>query len=134
MPGRGDPERPARTPAEERVDSVVRDVLGEPVMRGGVVLGRLVRSWERVVGPALARETAPVSLSGGDLVVGASGPAWAAQARFLTAEIRRRANEELGEDAIRSVRIVVRPEAGRKASEPLRRKGSGMSPGDAKLL
>lgn len=115
MSGRGDPERPQRSLAEERVDSVVRDVLGEPVMRGGVTLGRLVRSWERVVGPALARETAPVSLSGGDLVVAASGPAWAAQARFLTAEIRRLANEELGEERIRSVRVVVRPEAGRKA-------------------
>ena len=113
MSGPGDRDR--RTPAEERVDSVVRDVLGEPAMKGGVILGRLVRSWERVVGPALARETAPVSLSGGDLVVGASGPAWAAQARFLTAEIRRLANEELGEDGIRSVRVVVRPEAGRKA-------------------
>jgi hypothetical protein len=129
----GDSERPPRTPAEERVDSVVRDVLGEPALRGGVTLGRLVRSWERVVGPALARETAPVSLSGGDLVVGASGPAWAAQARFLAAEIRRRANEELGEESIGSVRVVVRPEAGREASEPLRRKGSGMSPGDARL-
>lgn len=133
MSGRGDSERPPRTPAEERVDSVVRDVLSGPGMQGGVTLGRLVRSWARVVGPPLARETAPVSLSGGDLVVGASGPAWAAQARFLIAEIRRLANEELGGEAIRSVRVVVRPEAGRKASEPLRRKDSGMSPGDAKL-
>jgi hypothetical protein len=65
------------------------------------------------VGPALARETAPVGLSGGQLVVAASGPAWGAQVRFLGDEIRRRANEELGGKAVASVRIVVRPEAGR---------------------
>lgn len=121
------------SPGEERVDSVIRDVLGGPRMRGGVTLGRLVRSWDRVVGPALARETAPVALSKGELVVGASGPAWAAQARFLTDEIRRRANQELGDEGVGSVRVVVRPGAGREASEPLRRKGSGMSPGDEKL-
>jgi hypothetical protein len=129
--GPGDP--PERAAREERVDSVIRDVMGQPRMLGGVTLGRLVRSWDRVVGPALARETAPVALSRGELVVGASGPAWAAQARFLTAEIRRRANEELGGDAIGSVRVVVRPEASRTGPESLRRKGSGMSPGDGKL-
>lgn len=131
--GRGDADRPRRRPGEERVDSVIRDVLGEPKLRGGVTLGRLVRSWDRVVGPALARETAPVGLSGGRLVVAASGPAWGAQARFLADEIRRRANEELGGEAVTSVRVVVRPDAGRKGSEPLRRKDSGMSSGDAKL-
>lgn len=133
MSGRGDPDRPSRSAGEERVDSVIRDVLGEPRMRGGVTLGRLVRSWGRVVGPALARETAPVGLAGGRLTVAASGPAWGAQARFLVDEIRRRANEELGGEAVASVRVVVRPEAGRKTAEPLRRKDSGMSSGDAKL-
>ena len=113
MSERGDAERPERPTREERVNSVIRDVLGGRGMRSGVALGRLVRSWERVVGAALARETAPVSLSGGQLVVAASSPPWAAQARFLVVEIGRLANEELGRDAVRSVRVVVRPEAGR---------------------
>ena len=115
MSGRGDadrPDRPLRSAREERVDSVMKDVLAGPGMRSGIALGRLIRSWERVVGPALARETAPVSLSGGGLVVAASSPAWAVQARFLVAEIARSANRELGRDDVRSVRVVVRPEAG----------------------
>jgi predicted nucleic acid-binding Zn ribbon protein len=65
------------------------------------------------MGSALARQTAPISLSNGQLVVAASSPAWAAQARFLVAEIGRAANRELGRDEVRSVRVVVRPEAGR---------------------
>lgn len=114
MSGRGDrADRPERPPREERVDSIIKDVLGGPGMRSGVVLGRLVRSWDRVVGPALARETAPIALSGAQLVVGASSPAWAAQARFLVSEIARLANRELGREAVRSVRVVVRPEARR---------------------
>lgn len=113
MSGRDEPDRRERSAREERVDSVIRDVLAEPRLRSGVALGRLTRSWEQVVGPALARETAPVGLSEGLLVVAASSPAWAAQARFLVAEIGRAANRELGRDDVRSVRVVVRPGAGR---------------------
>lgn len=113
----------------DRVDSVIRDVLGEPAMRGGVFLGRLVRSWERVVGPKLALETSPWALRDGGLVVAASSPAWAAQVRFLSSEVRRRANLELGGEPVRSVRVIVRP----MGSKPLRRNRSDMSPGDANL-
>ena len=114
MSGRGErePEGPTRSPREERVDSVIRDVLSEPRLRGGVVLGRLVRSWERVVGPKLALETAPSALRSGELVVAASSGAWAAQVRFLAEELRRRANEELGHEGVTTVRVIVRPEAG----------------------
>jgi len=129
---RGGAER--RRPAhEERVGSVIRNVLNEPALRRGIVLGRLVRSWERVVGPRLAEETTPWELGSGELVVAASTPGWAAQLRFLAADLRRRANEELGADRVSSVRVIVRPAAGSKGSEPLRRNDSGMSSGDAKL-
>jgi hypothetical protein len=113
----------------ERVDSVIREVLDEPALRGGLALGRLVRSWDRVVGSRLAMETAPWALEGPGLVVAASSPAWAAQVQFLAPEVRRRANEELGAERVGSVRVIVRPQA----SKPLRRKGSDMSVGDAKL-
>ena len=133
MSGRGEADRPERPPGEERVDSVLRDVLDAPGLRSGVTLGRLVRAWERVVGPALARETTPVALSGAELMLAASSPGWAAQARFLGTEIARLANRELGAEAIASVRVVVRPEAGRTVRKPLGGKDSGMSPGDGKL-
>jgi hypothetical protein len=103
------PDPPGRA---DRIDSVIRDVLAGPRLRAGLSLGRLVRSWDRVVGPDLARETAPWELARGALVVAASSPAWAAQVRFLTADIRRRANQELGHEQIVSVRVIVRPEAG----------------------
>jgi predicted nucleic acid-binding Zn ribbon protein len=109
----GPADRPERPVRDERVDRVLRDVLGGPGMRSGVALGRLVRSWGRVVGTDLARQTAPVGLSGGQLVVAATSPAWAAQARFLVAEIARQANHELGGEAVRTVRVVVRPETRR---------------------
>jgi predicted nucleic acid-binding Zn ribbon protein len=98
-------------------------------MRSGVSLGRLVRRWEEVVGPDLARETRPWALEGGALVVAASSAAWGAQVRFLAEEIRRRANETLRADAVRSVRVMVRHED-RKS---LRRNASGLSVEDASM-
>jgi hypothetical protein len=73
-------------------------------------VGRLAGAWSEVVGPRLARETRPVALEGGVLVVAATTGPWGAQARFLAGEIRRRADAALGGGAVRDVRIVVRPE------------------------
>lgn len=120
-PRRGDRDRPDAPP--RGVGEVIRQLLSERPLRGGVTLGRLVRGWEGIVGAQLARETAPARLDDGVLVVAASSPAWAAQVRFLTQEIRRRANDALGAEEIRSVRVVV-GEVGSKAS----RRGLGSRP------
>jgi predicted nucleic acid-binding Zn ribbon protein len=71
-------------------------------------LGRIAAVWGSVVGERLARETAPVDLEAGVLTVAASNSIWGAQVRFLVEEIRRSANETLGSEAIREVRIAIR--------------------------
>jgi predicted nucleic acid-binding Zn ribbon protein len=116
--GRGD-----RPGDESGIGAVIREFLAQPRMRKGLSLGRLARSWEEVVGSRLAQETAPVSLEGGTLVVSASSAAWGAQVRFLAGDIAGKANETLGAEEVRSVRVRVSSDAGR-ARKPLRRNGS----------
>jgi predicted nucleic acid-binding Zn ribbon protein len=87
---------------------VIRTLLGAPRLRRGLSLGRLSKAWATVVGEDLASETRPLSLDETGLVVGASGPAWGAQVRFLAEDIRRRASETLGGEAVGPVRVVVR--------------------------
>jgi predicted nucleic acid-binding Zn ribbon protein len=115
--GRGD------RPEESGIGALIRELLAQPRMRKGLSLGRLAQSWEQVVGPRLARETAPVSLEAGALVVSASSAAWGAQVRFLAKDLAENANETLGTEAVRSVRVVVSSGAGR-GRKPLRRNGS----------
>jgi predicted nucleic acid-binding Zn ribbon protein len=103
------------------IGEVLRRALSQPRMRRGLSLGKLVRSWDEVMGPRLARETAPVALDGGALVIAASTAAWGAQVRFLARDVARRANEALGAEEVTAVRVTVSSEA-RKA---LRRNGSG---------
>lgn len=89
------------------VGGVLREAMGSERFRRGLALGRLARSWDEVVGPRLARETEPLSLEEGGLVVSVSSGAWGAQVRFLAHEIRRRANEILGTSAVSAVRVTV---------------------------
>lgn len=90
-----------------------------------MTLGRLARTWPQVVGEDLARQTTPRALDGGSLLVAASSAAWGSQVRFLAPEIRRRANDALGAEEVRTVHVTVVPE-GRK---PLRGKGFGNDSG-----
>jgi hypothetical protein len=91
----------------QALGDVIRGVLGSGPMRSGMALGRLARSWDRVVGERLAGRSAPKRLERGGLVVSAASSSWAAQVTFLSQEIRRRANDILGSEEVRSVRVVV---------------------------
>ncbi len=116
----------AADPYEDRrkrlspIGDVLREILGDRSMRKGVALGRLARSWARVVGDPLAGVSLPRALEDGSLVVVVETPAWAAQLSFLAEEVRAKANALLGQEDVTSVRVVVSPDV-RKA---LRRNAS----------
>jgi predicted nucleic acid-binding Zn ribbon protein len=86
-----------------------------------MALGHLSRAWTQVVGEQLARQSAPRALDGGALLVAAASAAWGSQLRFLGSEIARRANEVLGWDAVKNVRVTV----ARDVSNPLPRNAFG---------
>jgi hypothetical protein len=117
----GPGDEPGAPAADPGIGAVLRQALSQPRMRRGLSVGKLVRSWDEVMGPRLARETAPVALDGGALVVAASTAAWAVQVRFLARDVARRANETLGAEEVTTVRVTVSPEA----PKSLRRNGSG---------
>ena len=116
-------DRPDRGAEPEPIGDIVRGALGAARMRRGLALGRVVRAWEELVGPRLAGESAPWALDERGLVVAASTAAWGAQVRFLADDVRRRVNEMLGSEQVRSVRVIVRSDA----REALRRNDSGSS-------
>ena len=87
---------------------MIDGLLSEPVFSRGVPVAHLAADWASIVGERLASETAPASLEGGVLTVVATSGPWGVQAGFLHEEIRRRAEEALGDGTIRSVRVVVR--------------------------
>jgi hypothetical protein len=93
----------------QALGEVIRGVLGTGPMRSGMALGRLARSWDQVVGERLAGRSSPLRLERGGLVVSVASSSWGAQVTFLAEEIGRRANDILGSEEVRSVRVVVGP-------------------------
>jgi predicted nucleic acid-binding Zn ribbon protein len=102
--------RDRRTRQETPLGEVLDGLLREQAFARGLPIGQLAAAWESIVGPRLAAETAPMTLEQGVLVVAVSTGPWGAQARFLAAQIQRRANEALGEPMVQRVQIVVRAE------------------------
>jgi len=98
-----------RTPEAQGLSSVLDEMLAEASIRTGLATGVLGREWPSVVGERLAAETEPLGLDDrGTLLVRATTAAWAAQVTFLSKAIAEASNEVVGDDRIRSVRVLVR--------------------------
>lgn len=101
------PAKPKRSGEVEPIGSVLDALAGGRSLASGLALGELGRRWEAVVGERLAAECVPAALQGGLLVVRASSAAWAAQVKFLAAQVGERANQVLGFAGVREVKVAV---------------------------
>jgi predicted nucleic acid-binding Zn ribbon protein len=90
--------------------------------------GTLFGHWAQIVGPELAAHTTPESLTDGELTVTADSTAWATQLRLLAGQLVRRVNQELGDGAVRRVKVRGPAGAPRRPGE-WRVRGS-RGPGD----
>jgi hypothetical protein len=97
----------ARSGDPVSIGDIVEGLLAQEVFSRGMPVAELSMKWPQVVGERLAAETSPLSLEDGVLTVGVSNGPWGAQAKFLHAEILRRADETLGGGKVRAVKIVV---------------------------
>jgi predicted nucleic acid-binding Zn ribbon protein len=105
--GRRGSRKQARSEEPQEIGAVLEGMLGQGPWASGISLGELGRRWDSVVGERLAQETVPVALEGGILLIRASSAAWAAQVRFLSSELRDRANDVLEIALVREVRVSV---------------------------
>ncbi|MGZ8630258.1 MAG: DUF721 domain-containing protein [Actinomycetota bacterium] len=109
--GFGGRKRP-RSDDSVSLGEIVDGLLHEQVFSRGMPIAQLASRWPEVVGERLSAETAPVALEDGVLTIGVSTGPWGAQAKFLHEEIRRKADEALGGNAVRQVRVVVQDREG----------------------
>jgi predicted nucleic acid-binding Zn ribbon protein len=92
-------------PLTESLDVVARS-LGAPPP---AALGALFARWPELVGATLAAHCRPLSLVRGVLVVAVDHTAWAAQLRWLEADVLRRLEERLGTGVVTVLEVRVRP-------------------------
>jgi predicted nucleic acid-binding Zn ribbon protein len=95
----------APTPVGSSLEAIVRRRGWGERLRGAAAW----RQWDAIVGPELAQRCEPVRLAGGTLLVRAESQVWATQLKYLLPQLRRNAVRELGDTAVRDIRIVVGP-------------------------
>ena len=67
----------------------------------------IFRRWEAIVGGDIAAHAKPVSLHDRVLVLAVDQPAWAAQLRFMTADLLVRISEATGGSEVAEIRLRV---------------------------
>ena len=97
----------------ESEPSPLRGLLGSAAAGYGLddalSAGTLWKRWTEVVGPDVAAHAEPTSLRGGVLRIRADSPVWAHEIGYLAEEIKKRANESLGRDAVSEVKVWNAP-------------------------
>jgi predicted nucleic acid-binding Zn ribbon protein len=99
----------------DRGESLVRikDLLADVGQRLGltaaVETGMVWSRWEHIVGAAIAQHAEPSSLRGGVLRVRADSPSWATEIGYLGDQIKASANDVVGMELVREVRVWTGP-------------------------
>ncbi len=92
-------------------------------------------SWEKIVGRQLAARSFPLNLRDSVLTVAVYSSVWMGQLTFLRGELAKKVNGKLGQNAVSSVRLVLRTKPDwlptrRKAPNPL----PALGPEEEKVL
>ncbi|HUZ26072.1 MAG TPA: DciA family protein [Streptosporangiaceae bacterium] len=100
-------------PLTAALDGLISDQGWALAAATGSVFGR----WAQIVGADLAAHTTPETLTDGELTVTADSTAWATQLRLLAGQLVRRLNVELGDGAVRRVKVRGPASAPRRPGE-----------------
>ena len=100
-PGRRRQRREDPEPLNAAISGLIDARGWQLAAAAGSVFGR----WEQIVGPELAAHTRPDGFTDGELTVTADSTAWATQVRLLAAALVRRVNAELGDGAVKRVKV-----------------------------
>ncbi|MEX0791329.1 MAG: DUF721 domain-containing protein [Actinomycetota bacterium] len=79
---------------------------------------RIFSAWAQIVGPEVAARCRPTSLKGGVLKVRTESAVWASEFRYLSADVIRRINTELGKEIVREIKPWVKAGVGENRAMP----------------
>jgi len=87
------------------IASAMDMVLNSPRIKQQVFSAVIADKWEDIAGTAISQHVQPLSFSGGTLILQADSSVWRQQVSFMEDELKKRINEELGFNRVRTVKI-----------------------------
>lgn len=113
-PGSREPRR-----LSELLDPVTKRLGGPPPGVFAAIFSR----WDALVGPDIAAHAQPVSLHRGVLVLGVDHSMWAAQLRYMTAQLLTRIADDTGSSEVEEIHVRVTGAEGARPAANSRRSG-----------
>ena len=74
---------------ENVIGTTIRDI----GIESNILFEKIKKNWESIVGKANARNTRPLSLTGGVLTISVSSPIWITQTRFYKSTFIKKIND-----------------------------------------
>jgi predicted nucleic acid-binding Zn ribbon protein len=121
VPGAGQAAKRARRDDPQLLTAALGGLLAHNGWQERAAMGSVFGRWAELVGADLAAHTKPDSFADGELAVIADSTAWATQVRLLAPMLVRRLNEEVGDGAVRRVKV--------RGPQPPRQRGGWRVPG-----
>lgn len=109
---KNDYNKPKKSIFPQGIDHVLRKAAFENNMKGLPRRWKLFTVWSKVVGPALADKTEPLSIRDNVILVKVSDPTWAHELTYLKEEMLDKLNREMKGKTITDIRFItgsVRP-------------------------
>lgn len=89
----------------------IGDILGRRVMEAApspvLNLLDLVKRWEEVVGPEIARQATPLRIHGGTLTLQASHPTWANELQLMALDLLEKIRDHCPQLPVKRLRFIA---------------------------
>lgn len=108
----------------DRIGGPLRDLLARLRLESPMHGWKAVELWPEVVGERVASRTRAISFREGTLVVEVASAAWMQELGYLKRRLIDDLNRQLGEDAIREVRLIPKSTRTADPGQNLENKGS----------
>ena len=91
------------------ISSIIQDVVDDLGIGPDIFLKKIKDNWQKIVGDANARNTQPVTLKNGKLIISVSSPVWMTQALFYKSSFIEKIDAFMSPDTagIRDIRFIL---------------------------
>jgi predicted nucleic acid-binding Zn ribbon protein len=90
----------------QTLDAAMERLVAEHGWQTDLAVHAVFGRWDEIVGPEVAQHCKPERYADDELTVRADSTSWATQMRLLAATVVRRLNLELGDGAVRRIRVL----------------------------
>ena len=89
----------------QHIQVAIRNFLKKSGLNSGVEQQKALKLWSEIVGNKISKNTEPVSVKSGTLVIKTSNPVWKQELQIQKTEIIKKLNKKLKRNIIKEIRF-----------------------------